>query len=78
MKTVRDGQIVWPFCTRCGCRLDMFKEKDEFFFRHYPSSQKAIADLLGIPEWNFRDARGCACIDEIWSLEDRILYQGVV
>lgn len=41
METVRDGQKVWPYCSRCGCRLQLsylFKEKNTVIAYHYYGS----------------------------------------
>lgn len=74
MKTVRDGQIVWPYCPRCGCRLELNEtEKGEFYFRHYGERGSLFSEILGI---RYVDARGCACVDDYWALDDRIIYQG--
>lgn len=77
MKTVRNGQMVWPFCTRCGCRLEMvIGSDDQVYFRHYDIYRA----LFGEPQVSaiYVDARGCMCVDDIWALEDRIIYQGIV
>lgn len=75
MRTVRDGQIVWPYCTRCGCRLEMFEEDKNFYFRHYEGRKLLFGDISG---YMFVDARGCLCINEIWSVDDRIIPQSMV
>lgn len=72
MKTVRDGQIVWPYCPRCGCRLEMNKTpRGEFYFRHYEGRSALLSDF---PNIVYVDARGCMCVDDVWALDDRIIY----
>jgi hypothetical protein len=43
--TVRDGQIIWPNCTECGCRL---KNRGEIW-SHFLNWNRTA------------DARGCKC-----------------
>jgi len=42
MKTVRDGQKVWPYCEECGCRLALtespYNPKDQITARHFGGS----------------------------------------
>lgn len=73
MKTVRDGQLVWPYCPRCGCRLELLKEGEEFYFRHFEGRKAILGDIF--PELVYVDARGCMCVDDVWALDDRILHQ---
>jgi hypothetical protein len=39
MKTVRNGQKVWPFCPECGCRLSItqitIKTVEKLRIEHY-------------------------------------------
>lgn len=77
MKHVREGQIVWPYCSDCGCRLEMFEAKDDrFYFRHY----EGFFAILGDSPMSavMLDARGHMCSQSVWSLDDRILPQGMM
>lgn len=53
MKTVRDGQKVWPYCDICGCRLDIRRTSGfhevvgHFIVRHFG--------------YGWQDARGHSC-----------------
>lgn len=53
MKTIRDGQKVWPYCENCGCRLDYEDfSNTEYKFFHFSSWQW---------EGDFADRRGHSC-----------------
>lgn len=58
METVRNGQRVWPFCSECGCRLEIFENNIFVTLRHFWGNQIT------------QDARGCRCskINLEWSL----------
>lgn len=55
MKTVRNGQKVWPYCSECGCRLEIFENGMFVSLRHFGSFDK--------------DARGhkCSKLDLEWT-----------
>lgn len=68
MKTVRDGQIVAPYCPECGCRLNTWKinREDEYIYaEHYMG--EFLFDI---------DARGCECtlVNEFWVKQTRLVY----
>jgi len=58
MLTIRDGRRVWPYCSECGCRLEIFENDVFLTFRHFGSSENL-------------DARGCLCsrISLEWSID---------
>ena len=58
---VRNGQIVWPACPECGCRL--------FYHRLWGVSY--LAHKLRDTE---HDARGCKCslVGEWWEATDQL------
>jgi hypothetical protein len=60
MKTVRDGQIVWPYCAECGCRLNINEWSDKRKAPVITHFMKAFQ--------NGKDARGhkCSLIYEYW------------
>lgn len=58
---MRDGQVVWPTCDDCGCRLDIteaYFARDGFMLEHFWHSYE-------------RDARGCKCPQ---LLQETIVY----
>lgn len=66
-ETVRDGQIVWPFCPTCGCRLDitLLHKSNLALLQHYWHPEEA------------KDARGCDCesANETWYVSaDRVQH----
>lgn len=57
MKTVRDGRKVWPYCTECGCRLEIDQVAAYYFEGHH-----TLAHFNG--GWgknSWVDARGHSC-----------------
>jgi hypothetical protein len=50
VKFDRDGTKVWPYCSSCGCRLDMLSTNkiNEIALVHFGMNP-------------FKDARGCIC-----------------
>ena len=69
MKTVREGQIVWPYCGECGCRL---------WVGGYAPKLVAIEHFM---EWlDDKDARGheCTLLYEQWIDKESNIYQGLV
>ena len=63
---IRDGQKVWPYCTECGCRLNLAVMEEWTWLFHYGNGEK--------------DARGCNCslvAQNLW-VETDLIYQDVV
>lgn len=66
MKTVRDGQKVWPYCEECGCRLQVAGN----FVGHWYGETK----ITGLHEITvISDARGCKCskLIDFWVLDSK-------
>lgn len=71
VSVVRDGRLVAPYCTECGCRLNTrlnYINPSIVFIEHFP--------MFGL---EIRDARGCKCslvsYFETWRIEE--LYREV-
>ena len=66
VKLVRDGKLVWPYCSECGCRLNFSVMEKWTWLFHFGRGLK--------------DPRGHMCskiLDKDWvNTED--IYQGVV
>jgi len=50
VKFMRDGQAVWPYCSDCGCRLNIL-----------PTDRINEVILLHFGMSPLKDARGCVC-----------------
>ena len=50
VKFMRDGLKVWPYCSDCGCRLNLIRRTNpnEVMLLHFGMSPT-------------KDARGCVC-----------------
>lgn len=64
---VRDGKLVWPYCTECGCRLNLAIMEEYVWLMHFGQAGP-------------KDARGCSCsfVSETQWVETEYIYQGVV
>lgn len=63
MKTVRDGQRVWPYCSECGCRANVIPYADGYVLKHFHGAWSTYSPHI-------IDARGCRCdtyFDEVTS-----------
>lgn len=67
MKTVRDGQKVWPYCSDCGCRLEIhhafqYTDQHHILYTHYGGDQD-------------RDSRGhtCKSVDKLWISSPKLI-----
>jgi hypothetical protein len=51
VKYMRDGQNVWPYCSSCGCRLQITKQNS--WMNEYRLTHFGLSGTV--------DARGCKC-----------------
>ena len=72
MEMVRDGQIVWPYCEECGCRLNISGSKERSWVG------KVLLTHYTNLEYN-RDARGhkCTKLFDFHEVKRSLLYRGV-
>lgn len=56
METVRNSQKVWPYCSSCGCRLQI-DDKDGFYY----FEGKLIVKHFGRTAYPYMDARRHSC-----------------
>jgi hypothetical protein len=59
----RDGQLVWPTCPECGCRLNLIPMDEFTLCQHFGLNSK-------------KDARGCTCSlvnKQGWISTDKVL-----
>lgn len=52
IKFVRDNQLVWPYCSECGCRLEILKLDINSISSYTASHFGPLGPV---------DARGCSC-----------------
>ncbi len=64
MKTVRNGQKVWPYCEECGCRLQVSGN----LAQHWWGEKEETAPHTFTV---YSDARGCRCssLIDFWFLD---------
>lgn len=66
METVREGQLVAPFCPECGCRLHYLDHMEDLYHLNHFKGEKG------------RDARGCLCslVNKTWLEQRDKIYAG--
>jgi hypothetical protein len=68
MKTVRNGQKVWPYCSDCGCRLEV-----NWVFENTEQEHALVVHFYdGIIN---KDARGhsCSLVDKMYLANRKML-----
>ena len=58
MKTVRNGQRVWPYCSSCGCRLEIAESSGAHSF-----DGMLIVKHFGASRFPYSHARKHHCPD---------------